>query len=360
MTKNASQLISPLLLTALTGHVVRIDSFEEEPSQKIDHIDLAQTAELLVIAPATANMLGKLASGVADDFLSTLYLAAECPVLIAPAMNEAMYMHSQTQKNIKRLRAQGVQFVDPDKGYLACREEGWGRLASPDRITAMGLSLLGRTKSLKGRSVLISAGPTREFMDPVRYLSNRSSGKMGYALAGEAVLRGADVVLVSGPTDLFPPRNVEYISVTTAEEMERVVLDKAKNADIVILAAAVSDYCFVEKSATKIKKTDSKITMEMVLTPDILKNLGRSKGKRILVGFAAETEDVQNNAIKKIRDKNLDLIVANDVSVQGIGFDSDNNSVSIIHPDGETVRTGVKSKVEISRDIFNVIERILG
>ncbi len=360
MTKNASLLISPLLLTALTGHVVRIDSFEEEPSDKIDHIVLAKTIELLVIAPATANMLGKLASGIADDFLSTLFLAVECPVLIAPAMNEAMYLNKQTQENIKRLKSHGVRFVDPEKGYLACKDEGWGRLASSGRIASQGMYMLDQSISLKGRAVLITAGPTREFMDPVRYLTNRSSGKMGFELAREALRRGADVTLISGPTDLFPPRKAGFIAVTTAEEMEYAVLKNAKKADIVIMAAAVSDYSFAKKSTAKIKKSDSEKTVELVQTNDILKNLGRRKGDKILVGFAAETENVRNNALKKIEDKNIDLIIANDVSEEGIGFNSDDNKVSIIYPDGRTIQTEKKSKTEISQEILNAIEGIIG
>lgn len=360
MTKNASRLISPLLLTALTGHVVRIDSFEEEPSDKIDHIDLAKTIELLVIAPATANMLGKLASGIADDFLSTLFLAVECPVLIAPAMNEAMYLNKQTQENIKRLKSHGVRFVGPEKGYLACKDEGWGRLASSDRIAAQGMYMLDQSFSLKGREVLITAGPTREFIDPVRYLTNCSSGKMGFELAREALRRGADVTLISGPTGLFPPRKAGFIAVTTAEEMEYAVLENAKKADIVIMAAAVSDYSFAKKSAAKIKKSDSEKTVELVRTNDILKSLGRRKGNKILVGFAAETENVRDNALKKIKDKNIDLIIANDVSKEGIGFNSDYNKVSIIYPDGKTIQTEKKSKTEISQEIFNAIEGIIG
>jgi phosphopantothenoylcysteine decarboxylase/phosphopantothenate--cysteine ligase len=360
MTKNASRLISPLLLTALSRQRVIVDPFEEEPSGEIGHVKLAGEASLLLIAPATANMIGKIASGVADDFLSTFYLAVRCPVLVAPAMNEAMYLHRQTQLNIQKLKAWGVNFIEPEEGYLACQDEGWGRLASPADIVKGGLDLIRRSHSLKGKTVLVTAGPTREFLDPVRFLSNRSSGKMGYELAAEALKRGADVILVSGPTSLLPPHGVTFKGVVTAQEMEQEVLNHFECTDIVIMAAAVSDYRFSATASQKVKKKESQRTVELVKTQDVLGNLGRKKENRVLVGFAAETENVVKNALVKLKEKSLDLVVANDVSVEGIGFESDFNQVSLIYPDGEAVHSEKRGKSEISRMILDGIEKIVG
>ena len=359
MTKNASRLLSPLLLTALSRHRVIVDPFEEEPSQTIDHVELAREVSLLLVAPATANMIGKLASGIADDFLSTFYLAVSCPVLIAPAMNESMYFHRQTQLNIQKLKAWGVHFVEPEKGYLACQDVGWGRLASPDSIVSEGLELLRKSQSLKGKTVIVTAGPTREFLDPIRFLSNRSAGKMGYELAREAQKRGAEVILISGPTHLMPPPNVTFRNIITAQEMEKEVLNSFREADIIIMAAAISDYRFSSTASQKIKKAESSRPVKLVRTQDILKKIAQKKGERILVGFAAETENVVKNAIKKIKEKNLDLIIANDVSAKETGFESEFNQVSLIHPNGKIYHTEKRSKSEISRMIFDAIENIV-
>jgi len=360
LTKNASRLISPLLFSALSGQKAIVDLFDEEYSDEIPHVDLAKETSLLLVAPATANMIGKFASGVADDFLSTFYTASNCPVLIAPSMNEAMYLHRQTQENIQKLRAMGVRFVEPEKGYLACKDIGWGRLAAPEKIVEEGLRLIKKSESLKGKTVLVTAGPTREFLDPVRFLTNRSSGKMGYELAEEALRRGAEVILISGPTHIFPPPEAKLKKVQTAQEMEKEVMAHFGQADVVIMAAAISDFRFAETSSQKIKKEKLEKKIDIVPTEDILQKLSSKKRAKIIVGFAAETEDVVNNALKKMKKKSLDLIVANNVLDEGIGFESDFNQVSLIFPDGKTIHTEKKSKLEISQIILDRVEDILG
>jgi phosphopantothenoylcysteine decarboxylase/phosphopantothenate--cysteine ligase len=359
MTKNATHFISPLLFSALSGQKAIVDPFEEEPSATIAHVSLAQEIFLLCVAPATANIIGKFASGVADDFLSTFFQTVKCPALIVPAMNEAMYLHRPTQANIRRLKAMGMKFVEPEKGHLACQEEGWGRLASPEKIVEEGLRLIKKSKSLKGKSILITAGPTREYLDPVRFLSNRSSGKMGYELAEEALSRGAEVILVSGPTHLLPPLKAESRKVQTAEEMEKEVRECFPGVEVVIMAAAVSDFKFSKVSSQKIKKSELRNKIEFVQTPDILGKLGKRKAGKVLVGFAAETKDIIKNAQEKMREKGLDLIVANDVSKNDTGFDSDFNQVSIIAPQGKVLKTEKMSKREISQIIFDKIEDII-
>jgi len=360
LTQNASRMISPLLFSALSGHKVLVDPFQEEGSDTIAHVALAKEISLFLVAPATANIIGKLASGVADDFLSTFYMAVECPVLVAPAMNEAMYLHRQTQQNIHKLKAFGVKFVEPEKGYLACRDEGWGRLAAPEKIVEAGIKLMKKSRSLKGKTVIVTAGPTQEFLDPVRFLTNSSSGKMGYELAEEALRRGAEVILISGPTHIFPPRKAAVKKVQTAREMEKEILKHFASSDIVIMAAAVSDFRFAESTPHKIKKETLREKIEIVPTQDILQKLGRKKEGRILVGFSAETENVVENAQKKMRKKNLDLIVANNVLDEGIGFGSDFNRVSLISPGGKIVHSERKSKLEISQMILDKVEDIVG
>jgi phosphopantothenoylcysteine decarboxylase/phosphopantothenate--cysteine ligase len=362
MTPNAAKLISPRLFSALSGKKTAVDLFGGDDSDRIAHISLAEEISLLVIAPATANIIAKLASGVADDFLSTFFLAVRCPVLVAPAMNEAMYLHPQTQANILRLQAAGVEFVLPEKGYLACQEEGWGRLVASEKIIEQGLALLEKGESLKARTVLVTAGPTREPLDPVRFLSNRSSGKMGYALAGEALRRGARVILISGPTSLYPPLGAELRPVETAADMAREVKKNLSRADVLIMAAAVADFRPAERSKQKIKKKEAPPVLNLVPTEDILASLDRPGGrsKKVIIGFAAETVDVVANASRKLREKKLDLIVANDVSRKGIGFDSDFNQVVIIDRNGATVESPTASKREISRFVMDRVEGLLG
>lgn len=360
MTRNASRLISPLLFSALSGQEVIVDPFDDKQSAKIAHVALAKDISLFVVAPATANIIGKFAGGIADDFLSTFYTAVKCPVLIAPAMNEAMYLHRQTQQNIRKLKELGVKFVEPEAGYLACKETGWGRLAPPDKIVEEGLRLIQKSQSFKGQTVLVTAGPTREFLDPVRFITNRSTGKMGYELAEEALRRGAEVILVSGPTHLFPPPDAKLRKVQTAEDMKKEVLEHFSKADVVIMTAAVSDFKFEESASGKIKKEKLGGNIKIVPTPDVLKELGRKKGQKVLVGFAAETEKVVDNALKKLKDKNLDLIIANDVTAEGVGFESNFNQVSVVFPDGKSVQTEKMTKVEISQVIMDKIEEIVG
>ncbi len=359
MTRNATRLISPLLFSSLTGKTVLIDLFEEPTVRTVGHISLAKEIALLCVAPATANVIGKFSGGVADDFLSTLYLAVRSPVLIAPAMNEAMYLHPRTQANIARLRAQGVEFVEPEKGYLACGEEGWGRLAEPEAIVKEGLRLIGRTASLKGKTVLVTAGPTREPLDPVRFLSNPSSGKMGYELAREAVARGAKVILVSGPTSLIPPAGARTEFIRTAAEMQAACLRAFPKTDIVIMAAAVSDFRFKDVRPRKAGKSEIGSVLAVERTPDILALLGGKKRPgQFLVGFAAETHDVLAHARKKLAAKKADLMVANAVG-EGIGFGTDDNAIRIIAASGPVQETGLSSKRELSRTIFDRIEAAL-
>lgn len=360
MTANATRLISPRLFSVLSGRRVIVDLFEDEIPDEIAHVELARDVSLLLVAPATANMIGKFTSGIADDFLSTFHLAAKCPILIAPAMNEAMYLHKQIQSNIKKLREMGIRFVEPEKGYLACKDEGWGRLAPVEKIVNMSLQLLHKSQSFAGKTFLITAGPTREYSDPVRYLSNPSSGKMGYELAGEALRRGAEVILVSGPTHIIPPPGARVKWVQTAEEMEREVGRHFPKADVLIMAAAVADYKFSTVSSQKIKKQKKFQTIHLVQTPDVLQKFGKKKGKRILVGFAAETERIKENALKKATQKNLDMIVANDITKKGSGFGSDYNQVTFVFPDGKSIRSSKRTKSEISAKIMDVIEEKIG
>lgn len=358
MTKNATRLVSPLLFSSLSGLDTIVDLFDEPVARRVGHVALAKEISLYCIAPATANVIGKLAHGVADDFLTTLFLAARCPVLLAPAMNEAMYLHPRTQANIEALKALGVEFVEPDQGYLACGDEGWGRLAEPETIVREGLSFVGGGESLKGKVVLVTAGPTREFMDPVRFLSNPSSGKMGYELAREALRRGADVILVSGPATLPPPPGAKLERVTTAAEMKDAVLGAFPKADVVLMAAAVSDFRFKEVRPQKAKKADVAGTIAIERTEDILALLGRKKKRQVLVGFAAETRDVVPNARKKMTEKGADLVVANPVG-EGRGFGADTNEVHIIRPSGPIRSTPRLTKREISRAILDEVEAVL-
>jgi len=360
MTQNAAKLISPLLFNSLSGHKTIVDLFDEDHPWSVAHVSLAQEISLLVVAPATANIIGKFASGVADDFLSTFYLTLKAPVLLAPAMNEAMYLHPQTQENIKKLCARGAEFIEPAKGPLACGDEGWGRLAAPDDIVRRGLALLLKRTSLRGKTVLVTAGPTREALDPVRFISNRSSGKMGFEMAREALWRGARLILVAGPSAEVPPAGAELVRVGCAAEMEREVLKRFSRVDIVVMAAAVADFTFAAKSSRKIKKEDLPNTLRLVRTRDILKALGERKKNQFLVGFAAETEDLRVHALKKIKEKNLDFIVANDVSREGIGFETDDNQALLVEAKGRAKETPKLSKRELSRIVWDAIEASFG
>ncbi len=336
MTPNAARFVSPMTFEALSGSPVFLDQFALGESSDIQHISLADAADLLLVAPATANTLGKFAHGLANDALSTLYAATKAPVLIAPAMNLNMFEHPAVVENMELLRSRGVGFVDPGSGYLACGWLGKGRLAEVSDIVEAAMRALARRKDLAGETIVVTAGPTIEDFDPVRFVSNRSSGKMGYRLAEAARDRGARVVLVSGPTWLGQPHGVEYVMVRSAQEMQAAVLAHAEAATVVAMAAAVSDYRPASAFAQKLKKADGALSVEMVRTPDILRSLGAAKGSRFLIGFAAETEDVLESARKKRLEKNADLLVANDVSSSGAVFGQEQSAAVLIDARGET------------------------
>lgn len=361
MTQKATEFISPHLFQALTNRPVLVNLFESKETERIEHIELARQTELLLIAPATANIIAKMASGIADDFLSTFYLAVNCPVIVAPAMNEAMYLHPRTQANLEELRRQGVIICEPERGLLACGEEGWGRLPEVEKIVALVESFLTSSAKWRNKKIIITAGPTREPIDPVRFISNRSSGKMGYELAREASRRGANVVLISGPVNLPSPYGTKVIRVETAAEMKREVEKYFDEADVLIMAAAVADFRPAEVMTSKWKKNQGVPEIKLVATEDILGSLATHplRKKKVLVGFAAETQEIEAAAKKKIEEKGLDLIVANDVSIPGVGFEADWNDVLILNRRGQLIRSGIKSKREISQLIFEAIEACL-
>ena len=356
MTRNAERFITPLTLQALSGRRVLTDAFDLSDDETIRHIELTRGLSALVIAPATANVLGKLAHGIADDLLSTFYLAVTAPVVVAPAMNTRMWLHPATQAAVALLKQRGVVVVEPESGWLAEREVGVGRLADPARIVAAALDAAKRSTQLTGRTVVVTAGPTREPLDPVRYLSNGSSGKMGYALAAAAARRGATVVLVSGPVDLACPYGVTLVPVTTSREMREAVLRERPHAHAIFMVAAVSDYAPVA-SEQKLKKTGGPLTMVLDEGPDILAELGRLKEREVLVGFAAETADVVEQAAKKLVSKNADFIVANDVAAPGLGIGSDRNAVTILDREGGRLAVAEASKAEIADAI---LDRVFG
>ncbi|HEV2340427.1 MAG TPA: bifunctional phosphopantothenoylcysteine decarboxylase/phosphopantothenate--cysteine ligase CoaBC [Candidatus Acidoferrales bacterium] len=363
MTRGAQEFITPLTFAALTGQKVITGLFGEHSSpanveSAIEHIAVAQRIDLLLVAPATADMLAKLANGVADDFLTTLYLATKAPVIVAPAMNVNMWEHAATQKNIEILRSRGVRVVDPDEGYLACGMTGAGRLAGIEAITAAVRDILGLRGDFTGATVLVTAGPTVEDVDPVRVLTNRSSGKMGYALAEAAIRRGARVILISGPTELHPPPEADWVPVRSAEEMHRAVRDRAREANIVIMAAAVADYRPVAPRTNKIKRAENNLTLELEPTQDILAEIGRAKGDRILVGFAAETDRVAENARHKLAAKSADIIVANDVTQEGAGFDADTNIVTMYLRDGREIPVSKMSKFDVASRILDSVAEL--
>src|SRR5579864_2292929 len=357
MTRAAQEFVRPLTFAALSGEKVITSMFaageEHEPNidSAIEHIAVAQSIDALVVAPATADVLAHFAQGIASDFLTTLYLATTAPVVVAPAMNVNMWNHPATQANLKTLRQRGVRVVDPDAGYLACGMTGAGRLAENEAIVAAVMEALGASQDLNGETVLITAGPTREKIDPVRYLTNRSSGRMGYALAESALRRGANVLLVTGPTSLTPPGAAEVTRVESTEEMRDAVLKLLPQASVIIKTAAVSDYRPKAAAGQKIKRKGP-VTLELEATPDILKELSLKKGAQIVIGFAAETENVLENARQKLAGKNLDAIVVNDVSREGIGFDSERNAVTIItHED--VVEVPETTKLEVAQRVLD-------
>jgi phosphopantothenoylcysteine decarboxylase/phosphopantothenate--cysteine ligase len=336
MTAAATRFVGPLTFETLSRHPVFVDQFALGENGDIRHVSLADAADLLLVAPATANTIGKLARGIADDALSTLYTATTAPLVIAPAMNVNMFSHPAVVENMEILRRRGATFVEPGAGYLACGWLGKGRLAEPADIVEAAMAVLARRRDLEGETVLVTAGPTVEDIDPVRFVSNRSTGKMGYRLAEAARDRGARVVLVSGPTAIPVPANVDVVNVRSAEQMARAVADRAGEASIVAMAAAVSDYRPAERAPQKVKKSTGSTSLDLVRTPDILAALGADKQGRFLVGFAAETEDVVERGRGKRAAKKVDLLVANDVSRDGSGFAADLNQAVLIDDDGET------------------------
>ncbi|HXV77604.1 MAG TPA: bifunctional phosphopantothenoylcysteine decarboxylase/phosphopantothenate--cysteine ligase CoaBC [Candidatus Polarisedimenticolaceae bacterium] len=356
LTQNACEFVTPLTLQTLSRNRVLIGQYDLDEEQTIRHIELTRRVSALVVAPATANFLAKMARGVADDLLSTFYTAVTAPVVVAPAMNTRMWLHPATQANLAVLRGRGVTVIEPESGWLAEGETGQGRMAEPGEIARAAWHAGLRSSQLAGKKIVVTAGPTREPIDPVRFVSNRSSGRMGHALAAAAARRGARVVLVSGPVDLPPPYGVERVVVETSAEMRRAVLDAREGAEAVFMAAAVSDF-IPRRSPSKIKKREATLTIELERGPDILSELGQSRCERVLVGFAAETESLVEHAREKLERKRVDFIVANDVSRRDIGMEADDNAVTILSRDGGIVEVPKASKAEIA-DV--ILDRTLG
>jgi phosphopantothenoylcysteine decarboxylase/phosphopantothenate--cysteine ligase len=356
LTRNATEFITPLTLQTLSRRKALVETFDPDEERTIQHIELTRRIAALVVAPATANVLGKFAHGVADDLLTTFYVSVTAPVVLAPSMNTRMWLHPATRESVATLERRGHHVVHPDSGWLAEGESGWGRLADPERIVEATLAAARRSTELAGKKIVVSAGATREPIDPVRYLSNRSSGKMGYALADAAARRGAEVVLISGPTRLAPPFGVERIAVESAEQMRDAVHRERRGAHALFMAAAVSDFVPVV-SASKIKKDGSSLALELREGNDILAEAGADRAEEILVGFAAETESLLDNARAKLDRKNLDFIVANDVARAGIGMDADDNEVTILRRDGRRWDLPRDSKRRIAEAI---LDRVVG
>ncbi|HLY16632.1 MAG TPA: bifunctional phosphopantothenoylcysteine decarboxylase/phosphopantothenate--cysteine ligase CoaBC [Bryobacteraceae bacterium] len=363
MTAGAQEFVRPLTFAALTGRKVITSLFASgDPdatlSSAIEHIGVAQENDLLVVAPATADLLARFANGLADDFLTTMYLAFTGPVVLAPAMNTNMWLHAATQSNLEALRRRGHRIVEPEEGELACGMIGPGRLAAPEHIAAAVEAEIGRQRDLDGETVLITAGPTQEPLDPVRYISNRSSGKMGYALAEAAAARGAKVILISGPVHLAPPRGCTLINVHTACEMRDKVFENLQPATVIIKAAAVADFHLSKVPAQKMKKTAARLSLELDPTPDILAELGRKKGDRLLVGFAAETENLQQETRRKLEAKNCDMVVGNLVGGDEVGFEADHNEAVLALRTGELIPVPRASKREVADRIFDEILKL--
>ena len=365
MTKRACEFIQPLTFRALSGSHVIVDDYAPDNPDPIAHITFSQTVDLFLIAPATANIIGKLANGIADDFLTSTYLASTAPVLIAPAMNTSMWHHPATQRNLQQLRSDGVHIIEPDDGEMACGTIGPGRLSEPERIVAAALEILQSSENesardLAGEHVLITVGATREAIDPVRFLSNNSSGRMGFAIAEAATRRGARVTVVAGATTATPPDNAALFRVNSAAEMHAAVMNELSGASVFIGAAAVADYRPVERSSRKIKKTQSSLSLELERTPDILREVADAKQDGLLViGFAAETENTVANAREKLTAKNLDAIVANDVTQNGVGFDTVTNEVTIISRDRKApIHVPLMAKTNVANIILDEVVRL--
>ncbi|MBR0383866.1 MAG: bifunctional phosphopantothenoylcysteine decarboxylase/phosphopantothenate--cysteine ligase CoaBC [Eubacteriaceae bacterium] len=360
MTKNATEIISPLTFSTLTGHKTIVDTFDHNVNYNVAHVALAKRADALIVAPATANIIAKLRHGLADDMLTTTALACTCPKLISPAMNTAMYENQVVQRNIEGLKTDGWQIIEPDAGILACKDEGKGKLPKPEAILDALYPHLYPVKDMTGIRVLITAGPTREAIDPVRFVSNLSSGKMGYALAKIAALRGGDVTLVSGPVDLAPPYGVDTVNVLSAAEMYDAVVSRAEDQDIIVKAAAVADYTPVAVADNKIKKSDGDMTISLKRTRDILAHLGAHKRDgQLICGFSMETENLIDNSRGKLKRKHIDMIAANNVKDEGAGFKTDTNLVTLI-TDEKTVSLPLMSKDDVASAIFDALLKRMG
>ena len=359
MTKAATEFVTPLTFRELSGNPVVTDMWEEPKTWNVQHIALANWADVFLVVPATANIIGKIANGIADDMLTTTIMATKAPIIVAPAMNTNMYLNPVTQQNLTKLAGLGYHIIEPAVGLLACGVEGPGRLPEPLVIVDKVIALLQNCRDLQGKRILITAAGTREAIDPVRYIGNRSSGKMGYALAGVAARRGAEVILVSGPSSLPTPLGVTIKRVETAAQMQAAVLDEFDTVDIVIKAAAVADYRPEMVAEQKIKKTGDTLTINLVRNPDILFELGQKKKQQLLIGFAAETEDLMTHAQEKLTKKNLDMIVANDVTLPGAGFNIDTNIVKIIHKNGDIEELPQLSKQQIAEILIDKINKML-
>lgn len=359
MTESATKFVTPLTFREISGNPTVTSMWGEPANWNVEHIALANWADLFLIAPATANIIGKIANGIADDMLSTTIMATKAPIILAPAMNSNMYVNPITKQNIHKLNALGYHFIEPTYGMLACGVQGQGRLPEPEVITEKVFSFFSNAKSLCGKKIIITAGGTREPIDPVRYIGNRSSGKMGYALAEQAAMRGAEVVLISGPSSLPVPNRVEIIKVETALQMKESVLEHFNGADIVIKAAAVADYRPQQAANHKIKKSADSLTIVLEKNPDILLELGKLKSHQFLVGFAAETQDLINNAKEKLTKKNLDMIVANDVTAPGAGFNTDTNIVKLLYRSGHIEDLQQMTKISLAQLILDKISEQL-
>lgn len=359
MTKSATEMVGPHTFQALSQNPVILDTFSTPRYWDIEHISLAQKADILLVAPATANIIGKVASGISDDMLSTTIMASTAKVVFAPAMNTKMYENKIVQENIEKLASLGYKFIEPGSGRLACGDVGKGKLADVDEIIKFIIDIVKPNRDLEGKKVLITAGPTRESLDPVRFITNHSSGKMGYSLAQAAVDRGAEVTLISGPTNLCPPKGVKLLKINTTLEMYNAVIDNYMQQHIIIKSAAVADYRPETVSKNKIKKGEGNLTLTLVRNPDILKKLGELKGDRVLVGFAAESDNVVENAKDKIKRKNLDFIVANDITQEGAGFGSDTNIVNIIDKNNDIEKIEKSSKIEIAHRILDKAKKFI-
>lgn len=360
MTNSATEFVTPLTFQSLSQNYVVSDMFEEPKTWDVEHISLAKKADVFLIAPATANVIGKIANGIADDMLTTTVMATKGKVLIAPAMNTNMYENPIVQRNISTLKELGYDFVEPESGRLACGDTGKGKLASPETIVEEVVKLLSTEQDLKGTSMIITAGPTLESIDPMRYITNRSTGKMGYSIAKVAINRGADVTLVTGPTNLTPPQNLKkLIKIESAEEMYEAVRDNLDENQVVIKSAAVADYKPKDYSNIKIKKSDDDLVINLDRNKDIAYEIGKIKEDKILVGFAAETNDLLENAKGKVQKKNLDFIVANDLTQDGAGFGVDTNIVKIIDKSGNIEEFPKMKKEEVANVILDKVKSLL-